>query len=311
MKKPKLSVIMPVYNAEKFIVAAIDCILNQTMKDFELVIVDDCGNDLSMQIVEKIEDERIKIIRNECNRGISYSRNVGLRAANGEYIALMDDDDIVPLQRFEMEVDFLNKHEEIDIVGGGGMWIDEAGKIISRHEQIICNPKRIKAELLFHDIMQNGSTMMRTNFVRSHQLVYKDGYMGMEDYRFWIECAALGNIANLDEILLYWRRTSGSETSRVEREQQLQRRIKYAELQKDALKLNGFELTAEEINIFTKCFAENKREFISIDDLQKVMLVLKKMIAQAEEKNMENKEELRFVCHRMFALKTENSELWK
>lgn len=310
IKKPKVSVIMPVYNAEKYITAAIESILEQTMQNLELIIIDDCGNDSSMRMVAEFMDERIRVISNQCNKGIAYSRNIGIREARGEYIALMDDDDRVPLHRLQMEVDFLDNHKEIDVVGGGVLCIDELGRVISKREQVICNPKRIKAELLFHNIIQNGSTMMRTDFVRCNHLEYKSDYMGMEDYKFWTECATVGNIANLDEVLLFWRRTAISETSRVEREQQFLRKVKYAELQEDALKSYGFELTTEELTIFTKSFAENKRQFASMENLNKIMLVLKKMIAQAEEKKMENKKELCFVCHRMYALKTENSELW-
>ena len=93
---PKISVIMPVYNAERYIKIAVDSILNQTFKDFELIVIDDKGTDDSIKIVEEISDPRIRILHNEKNCGIAFSRNRGITEAKGEYLALMDDDDYAP-----------------------------------------------------------------------------------------------------------------------------------------------------------------------------------------------------------------------
>ena len=85
---------MPVFNAEKYILKAVQSILSQTEKDFELILIDDCGTDKSVEIVSKLEDSRIRILKNNENRGIAWCRNRGIREAKGEYIALMDDDDL-------------------------------------------------------------------------------------------------------------------------------------------------------------------------------------------------------------------------
>lgn len=310
-KNPKISVIMPVYNAEKYIQQAIESILHQTEKDFELIIVDDCGKDSSIDIVKGIKDNRISIIYNEKNMGIAYSRNRGLEAARGKYIALMDDDDIAPLNRFEIETCFLDKHEGIDIVGGGALWINDNGKVISYLNQIICNPKRIRAELIFRDVIENGTAMIRTEFIRKNNLEYKDNYLGMEDYKFWTECSVLGNIANIDQVLLYWRESNQSETICVRQRKADLRKQKFAEIQEEALKLNGFNLSAEETKIFTQYFPENKSEYIDKSNLESVCRLLKKMITQARDNNMENANEFEVVCHKMFALKTENSSIWE
>ena len=125
MSIPKVSVIMPIYNAEKYISFAIDSILEQSFEDFELIMIDDCGEDGSIDIAKRYDDPRITILKNDGNQGIAYSRNRGMDSAKGEYIALMDDDDVAPNNRFELEVNYLDKHPEIDVIGGGELWINE------------------------------------------------------------------------------------------------------------------------------------------------------------------------------------------
>lgn len=112
MSNPKVSVIMPAYNAEKFIEKTINSILNQTYTDFELLIIDDCSTDNTMDVVRRIKDNRIRIINNKTNQGIAKSRNIGLANAKGEYIALMDNDDLTVVDRFEKEVCYLENHPE-------------------------------------------------------------------------------------------------------------------------------------------------------------------------------------------------------
>ena len=124
---PAISVIMPVYNAEKYIRKSIESILYQTFEDFELVLIDDCGNDKSMEIARQFSDERIRIIENADNIGISSSRNRGIKESHGKYIALMDDDDIVILHWYE---DWLNISEEI--CGDDGAILHEIEEKVDR-----------------------------------------------------------------------------------------------------------------------------------------------------------------------------------
>ena len=102
-----ISVIMPVFNAEKYIKKAIESILEQEESDLELILIDDCGQDSSMEIANAIRDDRIRVLKNDKNRGIAFSRNRGLDEARGDYIALMDDDDIAPINRLALEKQYL------------------------------------------------------------------------------------------------------------------------------------------------------------------------------------------------------------
>jgi glycosyltransferase involved in cell wall biosynthesis len=103
----KVSVIMTIFNGKKFLHEAIDSVLLQTLKDFELIIIDDGSTDSSLEIVKSYNDQRIKLLINEVNRGQSYSRNRGIKMASGEYIAVMDGDDIMYPNRLEIQMNYL------------------------------------------------------------------------------------------------------------------------------------------------------------------------------------------------------------
>ena len=110
---------MPVYNAERYLAAAIDSILNQTYTDFEFIIIDDCSTDKSYLILQKYQakDKRIKLLRNAENYKQAYSRNLGIEQAVGSYIVFMDADDISLPERFTKQLNFMLLHPEVDISG--------------------------------------------------------------------------------------------------------------------------------------------------------------------------------------------------
>ena len=116
----KISVLIPVYNAEAFLENSINSILNQTYRDFELLLLNDCSKDNSEKIIKTYTDSRIKYFKNDQNLGISGSRNKLMDLAQGEYLAIMDNDDISLPDRFEKQVAFLDAHKDITIVGTWG-----------------------------------------------------------------------------------------------------------------------------------------------------------------------------------------------
>ena len=111
----KVSILMPMYNSEKYIKESINSILNQEYKNFELIIVDDGSIDSSIEIVKEYNDSRIKLYENIENKGLPYTRNKLLSLATGEYIALFDSDDIALKNRIKAQVEFLEKNKNIDI----------------------------------------------------------------------------------------------------------------------------------------------------------------------------------------------------
>lgn len=115
---PKISVIMPVYNAELYLKKALESITNQTFRDIEIICVDDCSTDSSFSILQNYaeKDSRFVILKNEKNLGIVGALNRGLDIAKGEFIARMDNDDISELNRFQVQVDFLEKTRKLGFV---------------------------------------------------------------------------------------------------------------------------------------------------------------------------------------------------
>ena len=116
---PLLTVLMPVYNADKFLDESINSILSQTYSEFELLILDDASTDNSLKIIKAYakEDKRIKVLVNQKNRGEAKCRNILLKNSKTEFIAWMDADDISLPVRLQTQIDFLKKNPTIDIVG--------------------------------------------------------------------------------------------------------------------------------------------------------------------------------------------------
>ncbi len=308
----KLSVIIPLYKAEKYIYQTMESILGQSYGDYEVIIVDDCGNDCSLDIIEKFHDPRIKIIHNNKNMGIAYSRNRGLHVACGEYVALMDDDDISAESRFKREIDFLDEHKEIDAVCSDMRFIDANGKIMPKTAiETFMNPYREKAEMMFRLPIPNASSMFRIKVVNDHNIVYKDGWLGMEDYRFWTDFAKYGEICSIGDILYYWRFHDENETNRAQREQNIERSNLFARLQAENIYNNGFCLSNEEVAVFNKVFPEEKNSFVySKQDLEKARNVLIKIIKQSSDSKIKDPRSVEFACKRHYGRLTEQSEIW-
>lgn len=307
-----VSVVMPLYNAERYVFKAIDSILKQSYNNFELILIDDCSTDLTMSVVENIFDARIKIFHNEQNKGIAYSRNKGMELAQGEYIALMDDDDLAPFDRLEKEVEFLETNPQIDAVGGRYCLIDEEDTVYQMSPEALVNPKFIKAAFMFRDPLGNGSMMFRTKLVRDNSIYFRDKCLGMEDYLFWIEFSKYGAISNINDIMLCWRHIEGNETTRVLKERREARAEKLFEIQKYAIESEGLSLLHDEYKQFNKIFAEGQQDSkVTEAELVELFSILKKMILQAEEKELDNAKEISILCRRQFSKCVEYSDVWE
>ena len=128
IKTPKITVLMPVYNGEKYLKESIESILKQTFRDFEFLIINDTSTDESEKIIRSFKDSRIKLIKNEKNIGLTKSLNKGLDLAKGEYMARMDADDISLPKRLEIQVAFMDKNPKIGVIGAWAKVIGESNK---------------------------------------------------------------------------------------------------------------------------------------------------------------------------------------
>lgn len=197
-----VSVIMPIFNGEKYLKEAIESILNQTFTDFEFIIIDDGSSDNSLDIIKSFKDERIILIKNNENKGISYSLNKGVEVAKGKYIARMDADDIALPNRLEMQLSFLEKNPTVDLIGCSVEWIDELGKSQSvdvrnyNHEMIEC--LLVFTCPLYHPTIIGKKSVFTT-------FGYNSTYDGMEDWELWTRMVRQYKIINIPEVLLKYR----------------------------------------------------------------------------------------------------------
>ena len=196
---------MPVYNGEKYLAEAIESILNQTYDNFELILIDDDSVDHSIDICMyylKL-DNRIRVLKNHNNLGISETTNYGIENARGSLIALMDQDDISLPERLRKEVDFLENNQNIAAVSGNSITILENGELRERNP-IYETPGLIRWGLLFRSQIQNSASMIRKSVFEVYKLKYED-YSPAQDYHFWVRASQVVELANIQEYLIYHR----------------------------------------------------------------------------------------------------------
>lgn len=212
---PETTVLIPVYNCAKYIVAAIESVLNQKYTDYELLLIDDGSTDNTAEIITTIKDSRIVFLKNSKNRGIVYTLNKGLALAKGKYIARMDGDDIMLGNRLETQIDFLNKNPDFGIVGGWYQVINAEGKVIDTVEGVT-DCRNAQLNLLFRNQFTHSAVTMRTNLAK--QLKYDPDFQYCEDYDLWVRFAEVSKVANLPDYFVQYRWYSENSCGRKQKE---------------------------------------------------------------------------------------------
>lgn len=199
--KPSVSIVMPVFNGEAFLREAVDSILTQSFNDFEFIIVNDGSFDRTSAILHSYKDSRIILMERE-NQGIAASLNEGVSRSSGKYIARMDADDISVINRLQLQFEFMEKHQEVGILGGQVTLIDEQGCDIGK----MTNPTTF--EHISQLIKIACPVFHPTYFLRALVYTCMQGYrvMPVEDYDFLLRAYEKGVIINnLSEIVLKYR----------------------------------------------------------------------------------------------------------
>jgi glycosyltransferase involved in cell wall biosynthesis len=204
MNTPKVSVIMAVYNGQEYIVEAIESLLNQTMADFELIIVDNASEDNTVHVVEQYKDPRIRLLRNEINKGSIFSRNRAVQESRASYLAILDSDDVALPQRLEKEVMFLDSHPDFGVVGTGVQVIDGKGQNTKTVWINTLPAEMIPAILLFQNYFANSSVMFRKEAMPNIQELYRE-MNPADDYDLWLRLDKKWKMWNLPEVLAKYR----------------------------------------------------------------------------------------------------------
>ena len=196
MKAPKISVLMPVYKTNPcYLKEAVQSILDQTFTDFELLILDDYPKDNRESVIKSFKDPRIKYFRNDKNIGITPSRNKLISLATGEYLAVMDHDDVALPHRFIEQVKILDTHPEVGVVG---CWVERFPDIkVAKYPE---KNKEIEAYLMQGCAIPHTGAMIRKSLFNNIQ--YEEEYTPSEDYRLWCQLLGKTHFYNVPKILM-------------------------------------------------------------------------------------------------------------
>ena len=200
---PLVSVNMPVYNGEKFIGQAIESILAQTYPHFELVIVDDGSTDGTLRVIEGYADARIRVVRNPRNLGLSLTRNRGIEASRGEYIAILDSDDVALPERLAEQVAFLEANPGFGLVGSWAQPVNRTGTPAGPAWELPATPESIPSILLFHNYFVQSAVMLRKSALPAP--AYRTDFPPAEDYDLWVRISRHHKTWNLPKVLVHYR----------------------------------------------------------------------------------------------------------
>lgn len=259
---PIISVLLPVYNAEKFVGAAIDSILTQSYNDFELIIINDGSTDGSEDLIKSYADPRIVYLENETNKGLVKSLNSGLAAVRGIYIARMDADDISCSDRFEKQVNFLERRPEIGVLGGAYREITSTGQERSIHRFPLTH-HLLSWSLCYRNPIAHPSVMLRKDLLTKIG-GYPTDVIIPEDYYLWCTLNSRTMFANLPDILIKYRLHGGSISVRL-KAQNHENRIRIS--QKAISSYLETEIPLEIVRLLWGRTCESKEEIYGAIDL--------------------------------------------
>ena len=244
-----VSVLMPVYNADKYVFEAIWSILNQTYTDFEFIIINDGSTDNSEKIIQGFHDPRIVYVRNESNIRLVATLNKGIKMARGKYIMRMDADDISVADRIQEQVSFMEKNPDVGVCGSFlSVFGTSIKPYISKRPE---KDKDIRNSLLVMNSLGHPNVMIRKSVMIDNNIWYDEKFYRMEDWGLWVSLMPYCKFYNIQSSLLHYRYVSTSESRKNK---------------KDSVHLN---ISSEIVRLFftnigIQCDDVESREIVSI-----------------------------------------------
>ncbi|PHM43093.1 glycosyltransferase [Xenorhabdus szentirmaii] len=295
-RKPVLSVLMSVYNGDKYLEEAIDSILLQSFEDFEFIIINDGSTDSSASILSRYaeKDNRIRIITNENNIGLVCSLNKGLEAAFSNFIARMDADDIAVPERFQIQMDFMKSHPDIAVCGSFIRFLENSNK----GEIYAINHEDIVSDSFFNCPFAHPTVIMRKDKVLNLANGYDPSELNAEDYGLWSRLIISKQVrfANIDKPLLNYR----THPSNPRVEYKNKQRKTAALIQRKMFSSLGINIPLEEISLINH--VEGK---IAIKDVEKCEFWLREL--ENATMNLDEVDKVAFLK----AIKTKKMYLWR
>lgn len=200
-----VSVLMPVFDVENYLVESIDSILNQTFKDFDFYIINDGSKDKSEEIILRYKDPRIIYVKNKTNQGYIKCLNEAIDVVDSKYIIRMDSDDIALPTRIEKQVAYMEAHPSVVVCGSSRINFYPEAQRDDVVMNAITDRKELYVNSIFNTSLHHPSVIIRTDILKKHNLRYKEKYYYAEDKALWLDLAEYGELANLEEPLLKYR----------------------------------------------------------------------------------------------------------
>lgn len=250
---PKITVLMSVYNGDRYLKEAIDSILAQTFTDFEFLIIDDASTDGSFKIISEYTDNRLISIQNNNNLGLAKSLNIGVKIAKGEYIARMDADDVSKPERFEIQSNFLRNNLEIGVVGSWTEVIDEQGRKVDKWD-LNLSSEQLYYLLHFKNCLTHSSVMIRKAILLEAG-GYDESIINAQDFELWNRLIKVTKIAILKETLVKWRKIEISDKEKQKKQRATVCRVlknnieKYCHINIDPLNVTFIQNNFDNLNL--------------------------------------------------------------
>jgi len=215
--KPSVTVLMPVYNGERFVRDAIQSILQQTWTNFEFLIINDGSTDRTRQIINSCNDPRIRILDLPTNTGLAKSLNLGLTAARAPLVARQDADDRSHPERLRIQVEFMRRNPEVALLGTQARILNKRGRVSHRPGwKRAVTDKAIRFQLQFDNAFIHTSVMFRRDIVWHKLGGYDETFLTGEDFELWSRIAARYQVRNLPATLINYRFHGNSTSARYD-----------------------------------------------------------------------------------------------
>ncbi len=218
-QRPRVSVLMAVHNGGRYLRQAVESILAQTFQDFEFLIVDDGSSDNTPGVIGSYADRRIRLVQNSSNLGLTKSLNLGLSLARAPLIARQDSDDISRPTRLAQQVDFMDRHPDVALVGARVRTIDGEGRTVSRMAwPLALSEIGVRWQLLFDSPFVHTAVVFRRDVVWGELGGYNERFVTSQDYELWSRLAMRHRTCNLLQVLVDFRTHGGSVSARYAKE---------------------------------------------------------------------------------------------
>jgi glycosyltransferase involved in cell wall biosynthesis len=222
LRAPRVTVFVPVYNRAQVLGECLQSVLAQSYPDFELLVIDDGSSDGSAEVARGLGDPRIRVVVQERNRGIPATRNHGLELAQGEYLAVVDSDDVSDPRRLALQVAWLDAHPEVAALGSWALRTDASGRRVEAPLLRPTAPRVLRGRVLFASCFKSPTVMARTAVMRRHR--YREELVLASDVDLWARLSREHGLANLPRFLVRYR-AGGISHERDAPRREMRRRI--------------------------------------------------------------------------------------